>query len=303
MSTATIDAPAPAVAPPAPKPRKKGRMTMLLSAGWIALVAIHAVLNTALPWVSEHDKPGTRREEFGVGPSWDHWFGTDKLGRDVFSRCVYGSRLALLIAVLSVVIGLGIATVFGLLAGYFRGWTDRIISIVADVLLAFPPIILLMSLTSFLDQREVLGIVLTRRWLVIGGLAILAVPTLTRVVRANTMVYSQREFVLAARSLGAKHGRVIFREILPNIVPSLVSFAMTALAVLVIAEGGLAFIGQSVQPPDTTWGKLIQDGSKNIEDQPWVSLAPAIVLFLTVLAFNLLGDVLSKRFDIKESLA
>ena len=122
-------------------------------------------------------------------------------------------------------------------------------------------------------------------------------------MRANTLVYSQREFVLAAKSLGAKDRRILFREVLPNIVPAMLAFALTGLAVLIVAEGALAFLGQSVPPPIPTWGKLIDDGRQDLETAWWISLLPAAVMFLTILAFNIMGDVLAKRFDVREAVA
>ena len=135
------------------------------------------------------------------------------------------------------------------------------------------------------------------------ALSILSIPPLTRIVRANTLVYAQREFVLAARSLGAKNRRILVREILPNIMPAMLSFALTGLAVLIIAEGALAFLGQSVPPPVPTWGKLIEDGQQDLANAWWISLLPAAMMFVTILSFNILGDVAAKRFDVREGLA
>jgi peptide/nickel transport system permease protein len=272
--------------------RKKFRVSFGLSIIWIAIVVFCAVFADVLPFVSRYDKrfPG----QFRKPPSMKHWFGTNKVGFDIFSRTVYGARLSLLIALSSIVFGLVIAATLGLMAGYYRKRVDTVISTCMDIMLAFPALVLTLAITNFLGHSA--------NW-VVFSLTILSIPPLTRIVRASTMVYSQREFVLAAKSLGAKDGRILFREILPNVVPSMVSFALTGLAVLIIAEGALSFLGQSVPPPVPTWGFLINDGRENLKDMWWVSIMPAIVMFLTILSFNLIGDELSKRFDIKESLA
>jgi peptide/nickel transport system permease protein len=168
-----------------------------------------------------------------------------------------------------------------------------VISIAMDVVLAFPALVLAIAIITFRGRTAPN---------VVAVLAILSVPALARLVRANTMVFSQREFVLAARSLGARNRRVIFREVLPNVVPVMLTFALTGLAILIVAEAGLAFVGASVRPPTPTWGGMIADGRDKLEDAWWISIFPSIVLFLTVLAVNLIGDVMSARFNVKESV-
>ena len=228
-------------------------------------------------------------------PSWQSWFGTDKLGRDIFTRSIYGARTSLMIAGLSISIGLIIGGTIGLIAGYYRKKLDYLTSLAVDIMLAFPPLILALAIVSVRDNRGVAEVVF--------ALSILSIAPLIRVVRAQTLVYAQREFVLAAKGLGARNGRILFREVLPNVVPSMLTFALTGLAILVVAEGGLAFLGLSVGPPRPTWGGMINDGYQDLDKYPWIALFPCGMLFLTVLSFNLLGDQLSKRFDIKESLA
>jgi peptide/nickel transport system permease protein len=270
----------------------RGRLSWYFSLGWISLIAFLAVFADFLPFVKSYSDrfPGA----FKKAPSMDHWFGTNKISQDIFSRTVYGARISLLIAATSIVVGLLVAGGLGMVAGYYRGRVDALISSGVDVLLAFPPLVLTLAITTF-ESR-------TAAWVIVS-LTILSIPPLTRVVRANTIVYAQREFVTAARSLGATDRRILIREILPNVVPAMVSFALTGMAVLIVAEGALSYLGQSVQPPLPTWGFLIADGSKNLRDAWWISMLPSIVMFLTILSFNMIGDHLSRRFDIKESLA
>jgi peptide/nickel transport system permease protein len=271
------------------KPRKKRRIAFWFAVTWIAVLTFLAVFADFLPFVQSYSKI---TPDFKKPPSLDHWFGTDKIGRDMFARVVYGARMSLIIAGASITLGLFFGGLFGLTSGYFKGKLDSFMSIAMDVMLAFPALVLLLTITSFFGRSAVY---------VILALSILSIPPLTRIVRATTMVYSQREFVLAAKSLGAKNGRVLVREILPNVLPTMLSFALTGLAVLIIAEGALAFLGQSVPPPQPTWGLLIGEGREVLDTAWWISLLPAAVLFVTVLSFNIMGDEFAKRFEIRES--
>jgi peptide/nickel transport system permease protein len=277
---------------PAQRRRRQGKGVLFwLAFGWIALVTFCAIFADVLPFVRSYSKI---YPAFKKPPSTEFWFGTDKIGHDIFARTVYGARLSLAIAGASIILGLFFGGLFGLMAGYYRRRVDRVISTGVDIMLAFPALILLLAITSFLTPSA---------RTVILALAILSIAPLTRIVRANTLVYSQREFVLAAKSLGAKDRRILFREVLPNIVPAMLAFALTGLAVLIVAEGALAFLGQSVPPPIPTWGKLIDDGRQDLDTAWWISLMPAAVMFLTILAFNIMGDVLARRFDVREAVA
>lgn len=288
MGAALADAPAEA-ALPIGKRKKKRQFSMYFAITWVAVLTFLAVFADFLPFVKDYART---YPNFAEGPSREHWFGTNKIGQDVFARTVYGARLSLIIAGASITLGLLFGGFFGLIAGYFRRRLDTVISICVDIMLAFPALVLALAITSFLGRGAIY---------VVLALSILSIPPLTRIVRATTMGYSGREFVLAARGVGAKNSRVLFREILPNVVPSMLSFALTGIAVLIIAEGALAFLGQSVPPPQATWGLIIGEGRQDLEDLWWISLLPALVLFLTVLSFNILGDVAAKRFDIRES--
>jgi len=273
--------------------RKKGKgVAFWVASAWIAALTFCAVFADYLPFVRSYSK--IYAGHFHESPNATFWFGTDKIGHDIFTRTIYGARLSLGIAGASLVIGLLFGGIFGLMAGYYRRATDRVISTAVEIMLAFPALVLLLAITAFLKPSA---------RTVTLALAILSIAPLTRIVRANTLVYTQREFVLAARSLGAKDRRILFREVLPNIVPTMLAFALTVLAVLIVAEGALAFLGQSVPPPVPTWGKLIDDGRQDLGVYWWISLMPALVMFLTILAFNIMGDVLARRFDIRESQA
>jgi peptide/nickel transport system permease protein len=318
----TVVAVEPAAPAKANKAKKRGRLTYWIAMTWLIVLAFHAVFADFLPWVQDYAKQDVLSGN--SAPTWLFWdstedkvgwMGTDRNGRDIFSRCVYGARISLAIGAVSTVMGLGFGALFGLVSGFYRGKVDLVIDTIMNIILAFPALILALLLitigsnTAATEEADrvisVFGLFdlsLSRPLLVITALSFLSIPPLTRLVRANTMVYSQREFVTAARALGASNRRLIFREILPNVVPTMLTFALTALAILIIAEGALAFLGLSVRPPQPTWGSMIDAGRQSLENAWWISLMPAAVMFCTVLAINLIGDVLGNRFNVKESV-
>ncbi len=189
-------------------------------------------------------------------------------------------------------IGFIIGGIFGLIAGYFRGKIGTALGSVTDVLLAFPPLVLALAITTNLD-RTIFYVTL--------ALAIVSVPVLARIARASTLSWSEREFVLAARAQGAKHGRVMLREVLPNILPAMFSIALLGIAVVIVAEAGLAILGAGVKPEVVTWGNIISAGRTDLRDAPHIVLAPSLVIFGVVLSLNYLGDVVRARFDVRES--
>ena len=318
-------------AAPVVKVRRRGRVTKWLAIGWLVFITISAIGANSLPYIP-HTCDGspstcstaingdilTKRE---LPPSWAVWadpvnpvlpgkpthhgfMGTDSNGRDLFARSMLGARNSLIIAGLAITIGLAIGTLLGMVAGYFRGWLDTIIENLMNVMLAFPPLLLTIFVVTFFNKPDTAEATKRPLWPIILSLVVLSIPPLTRLVQANTIAYAQRDFVVAARSLGATRSRILFKEILPNIVPTLVSFALTGLALLIIAEGALAFLGQSVQLPIPTWGKMIADGKEKLRAGAWwISMMPAMVMFFTLLSINLLGDVLSQRFHSKEAIA
>lgn len=325
--------PAEAVSARPPRHRRRGRVTMWIAIVWLAFITISAVGANFLPYIkhscdqyanatqcSTHvkgsllkiEKPpawawfSEPEKQIGKGPERTGWFGTDRNGYDLFSRSMFGARNSLLIGALSITFGLLLGTVLGMISGYYRGWADRIIEVVTNILLAFPALLLAIFIVTFSDKPNSTSSAGDTRSIapIIVALSILAVPPLTRLVRANTIMYAQREFVIAARSIGAPNRRILVREILPNIVPTLLSFALTGLALLLVAEGALAALGLSVEAPLPTWGRMISSGQERLRSGIWwPSLMPALVMFLTILSINLLGDVLAERFNTREVIA
>lgn len=270
--------------------RTKFGLGFWLAAGWLTLVVAMAVLAPVLPFVGDPNEP--HGDAFRKGPSADYWFGGDTIGRDIFSRIVYGGRVSLLIGVSTIVLGLLIGGSLGLIAGYFRGRVETVITSVADIMLAFPPLILALALVAFLG-RSLQNIIL--------ALVILSIPSLVRITRASTLTFAEREFVLAARTLGASHWRIITKEVLPNVIPPMASFALLAIAIVIVAEGALSFLGLSVESPTPTWGNMINEGRSVLEEAPHIALVPSTVMFLTLVSFNYVGDRLRSLFNVKES--
>lgn len=225
-------------------------------------------------------------------PSAKHWLGTDSAGRDTFSRIVSGAQVALLVGVVAVGVGMLLGTLIGMIAGYFRGATEGIMMTVVDIALAFPALILAIAIVAFRGQSL---------FNVCFAIAVVATPGFARLSRSAALTFSEREFVMAARVMGASHRRIIFRELLPNVALPVIAFYLLAVAIAIVAEGGLAFLGLSVPPPRPSWGTMIQDGYNVINDSPFVVMVPSMVMFITVLAFNYIGDRFRERFDVKEA--
>lgn len=272
--------------------RKLG-WTFWLAIGWVVLIVSAAIL---APWLPLKN-PETNLVDPALGappysPGGSFWFGSDSLARDVFSRTLFGARVSLVVGFVAIAFGMLVGGTLGTLAGYFRGTFDRIISFFFVVLLSFPSLVLAILITSLLN-RGLFTISMT--------LGFLAIAPVGRLARATTIQYADREFVIAARTLGAKHPRIIIRELLPNVVIPMAALALLGMAVAIVAEGGLAFLGLSVEK-GSTWGKLILDGagSRDLEKSPWVSFAPIGMLFLTVLSLNYAGDKLRAHFDVRE---
>jgi peptide/nickel transport system permease protein len=276
---------------------------------WLLVLVVLAALADFLPFLRLPERGVNGASNYAIGPGVDFWFGSDRLGRDVFARCIYGARISLIISVTSISIGLLVGTALGMTCGYFRGWIDRAVSVVVDALLAIPALIfaaVVVGRSKALRESEieVLGFGFqwaSNAWAITAVFALLSVAPITRIVRAQTLSLSQREYVLAARSLGARTPRILLREILPNVVPAMVSVLFTGVAILLGAEAGLAFLGYSVEAPQASWGLMVTENREFINTAWWATLFPCLMLFLTVLSFNLIGDRVARKFDIREA--
>ena len=254
------------------------------SVAWLAVLALSAVFADLLPLFDPSD---TRAGIPNSVPTSRNWLGTDALGRDLLSRTIYGARVSLVVGVSAVLLSSVVGGLIGMVAGYFKRKVEAVTLFGADVLMAFPTLLLAASIVAFTDSRGLVTVVLAIALIYLG-------PTI-RIVRALTLSTSNREFVTAARSLGATNARIIRREIMPNVVPTLMSMMIVAVAGAIVAEGGLAYLNLSVAPPTPTWGAMIAAGKPKIDESLYPVLVPGGALFLTVLSLTLIGDAIQKR--------
>lgn len=261
-----------------------------LAVTWLVLLVVFVLF---YPWIPFVEDPSTTVGGSLESPSLDHWFGTTTLGQDLFAQVLEGGRISLRVAVIGTVVGIVVGGALGMLAGYIKGWIDSIVSLVIAVTLSIPALVLVTFIVAARDQSLF--------WVTVA-ICILAVPALARIVRASTLQVADREYVKAAKVVGATRSRILLREVLPNVMPTLVSFAFLTTGIILVAESALSFLGLSVKPPDVTWGSLIKEGSgRTLAEAPHMVMMPSLVLFLTVLSLNLVGDQLLKRFDIREA--
>ena len=229
-------------------------------------------------------------DALNAGPSAQHWFGVDSLGRDIFSRILMGTRISLEAGFVSVIIGAIIGTMLGLLAGYYEGWWDRIVMRISDVLFAFPGILLAIGIVAILGNGMIN---------VIFAVAVFSIPAFARLVRGNTLMLKHLTYVEAARSIGASDWTIIMRHILPGTISSIVVYFSMRIGTSIITAASLSFLGLGAQPPTPEWGAMLNEARADMVTAPHVAIFPSLAIFLTVLAFNLLGDGLRDALDPK----
>lgn len=245
------------------------------------------------------DRPARDSQAQGHGAIGEvsHLSGVDTAGHDTFSQVFVGTRTTLLIGFVSIAVAALLGGSMGLLAGYFRSRVDSALTMVLDVMIAFPPLILAMLLVLNVaagrSDRKVPAI--------IAALAVVATPILGRIARASTLTWAEREFVTASRALGAKPLRIIVREVLPNVMPALMSIAMLGVGIVIVTEANLALIGLGVPESSLSWGYVMAKGAENFSQYPHLVFVPSVAIVLTVCALNFLGDALRRKFDVRES--
>jgi len=276
---------------PAMSARKARRIpwSVALPLAWVAIVVVAAV---SANWIGLPDPADQQLILRRKPPSAQFLLGTDNLGRNMLSRIVHGARTSLIVGLCAPMFGFLIGGAIGMAAGYFRGKIDLLAVGFIDVLLAFPALVLALTFTAYLGQ-SLFNVTL--------ALGILSIPAAARVARANTLVWANRDFVLAARTIGASNWRIITREILPNLLPPMFAFWLVAMSVIIVAEGALSFLGLGIPAPQPSWGGMIADGREALDVAPHTALVPAAVMFLTVLSLNFLGDIVRNRVDPRRS--
>jgi peptide/nickel transport system permease protein len=278
--------------------RLKDDRVALTAAGFIVFLILCAVLAPLLiklvGTTGPIDQNPKALDSFGTptGPSSAHPFGVDQLGRDVFARVLYGARVSLEVAIVATALSVSIGVVVGMLAGFYRGWVDTVLSRLIDVLLAFPILLLAIGLASAcsLGKGCLGGAIKPGLGVVIFVIAFVNWTYIARIIRGQVLSLREKEFVDAARSLGASNRRIIFREILPNLVAPIIVYSTLVIPQNILFEAALSFLGVGIQPPDASWGQMIADATSIFDTAWWYMVFPGAALLLTVLAFNLLGD-------------
>jgi peptide/nickel transport system permease protein len=264
----------------------------MASRSWLyAGTAILLLLTAAAlfaPVIAPYDPLGQNLDQDLIPRSSEHWLGTDKLGRDILSRIIYGGRISLLVGITTVALSLAIGIVIGSLSGYFGGWIDQMLMRLVDILMAFPGILLAIAFTA------VLGPGLDH---VILALCLIGWTSYARLVRGEILSLRERDFIQAARSLGCRPKRIILRHLLPNLLPPLLIQSTFGLAAAIVAEGSLSFLGLGVEPPTPSWGAMLNDGRQFLLVAPHLTTYPGLALMITVLALNLVGDALQERLQ------
>lgn len=259
--------------------------------GFMIIASILLLALTA-PFIAPYDPDAIDVKAILLSPSSMHLMGTDGLGRDVFSRMLYGARISLMVGFVAVGIATAIGIVLGAIAGFYRGWVDTFIMRIVDVMLSIPTFFLILAVIAFLTPSI---------WNIMIVIGLTSWMGVTRLVRAEFLSLRNREFVLAAQTLGAKDARLIFTHLLPNSLTPIIVSSILGIASAVLVESGLSFLGLGVQAPQSSWGNILTDGKEYIQFAWWLSLFPGLAILITVLGYNLLGDGLRDAFNPRSS--
>ncbi len=271
---------------------KKALSNPLAMVGFVIIVSVF-VLAMLAPFISPYNPNDIDVKAILLAPSWQHWMGTDGLGRDVLSRMLHGGRISLLVGLVAVGIATAIGIVLGAISGYYRGWVDTLIMRLVDVMLSIPSFFLILAVIAFLTPSI---------WNIMIVIGLTSWMGVTRLVRAEFLSLTGREFVLASRTLGAKDARLIFTHLLPNSLTPIIVSAVLGVAGAVLMESGLSFLGLGVQAPQASWGNILTDGKEYIQFAWWLSLFPGLAILITVLGYNLLGEGLRDALDPRSNI-
>jgi peptide/nickel transport system permease protein len=281
---------------------RKDKVAMV-AACFVVLACLVAILAPVIVKVTGAPDPNVQNpnllDDFGSpsGPTADNWLGVDQRGRDVFARVVYGARISLEVAFISTFIIVLVGVVIGLIAGYYRGITDSLLTRAMDVMLAFPVLLLAIGLGVACADGCINGVIQPGLTVVVTVIALSLWPYMARIVRGQVLSLREKEFVEAARSLGASHSRIIFREILPNLVAPIIVYSTILIPQVILFEAALSFLGIGIDPGTPSWGSMISDAVGVFDIAWWFMTFPGLALVLTVLAFNLVGDGLQDALN------
>lgn len=270
---------------------KRALSNPLALSGFIIISCI-LLLALLAPLIAPYEPDAINVQAILLSPSSNHWMGTDALGRDVFTRMLYGARISLLVGLVAVGIATVIGIVLGAIAGYYRGWVDVVIMRTVDVMLSIPTFFLILAVIAFLTPSI---------WNIMVIIGLTSWMGVTRLVRAEFLSLRNREFVMASETLGASDNRLIFKHLLPNSMTPVIVSSVLGVASAVLIESGLSFLGLGVQAPQASWGNILTDGKEYIQFAWWLSLFPGLAILVTVLGYNLLGEGLRDVYDPRSS--
>ncbi|MBI1919545.1 MAG: ABC transporter permease [Geobacter sp.] len=263
------------------------RVNRFALAGAVVVILMFMVALLA-PLISPHDPAAIDAYHILLPPSLDHWMGTDDLGRDVLSRMMHGAGISLMVGFVAIGIAIVIGTVVGLLAGYYSGWADAVLMRFVDIMLCFPTLFLILAVIALLEPSI---------WYIMIIIGLTGWMGVARLVRAEVLSIRERDYVLAARSIGASDLRIIFRHILPNVMGPVLVSATLGVAGAILTESALSFLGIGVQPPTPSWGNILSAGKEFIEFAWWLSLFPGLAIMVTVLSYYLVGEGIRDALD------
>lgn len=284
----TVNSPTISVDRSIPIKKKKRRMKFSFSYIGIGLMLVIVLGTIFVPFISSYNPNTNDLTQTLQKPSASHWFGTDHLGRDLFTRVLYGGQKSLIIAIVVQLISISIGTLLGLLSGYFSGKTDKVIMAITNIMFSFPGLLFAIAIMAALGPG-IFNLIL--------ALGIVSWPEICRLVRSQTLSLKEQEFVEGGHALGASVFRILFRYILPNCYGHIAVIATLGMASTILAESSLSFLGLGVQPPDPSWGSMVNQGKDYMFNAPWYLFIPGAVMFIVILGINLVGDVFRDYFD------
>lgn len=268
--------------------RKKLTFPVMLGLTLILGLCVAAIF---APWICKYSPYDIRINEITAPPGWAHFFGTDDLGRDQFSRIVYGSRISLMVGLVATIISIAIGTFIGAVSGYYGGPTDTVLMRITDIVLAFPTALFAIAVLAIFENPSVAKV-----FIILG---LIGWPGTARLVRGQVLALRETDYVQAAKALGMKEIRILARHILPNALAGILVMATLMIPGNILTEAWLSFLGLGAQPPTPSWGSMITEGQAYLQTKPWICFFPGIAIFVTVLGFNLFGDGLRDILDPK----